>query len=380
MLLYVHLPLCVRKCRYCAFVSTEYCAATAEAVVDAVVEDIARWGGMAPVQGRTLYVGGGTPSLWSLSQLGRILDAVHEHMGLEAGAEVCVEANPESALRSGWLQGLRNLGVTRVSLGVQSFHDSLLVFLGRPHDGDTARIAVAHAGDAGLDVSIDLLWNVPGSTVAGWEADVRQAVALGVQHVSCYALTSEPGTPLAADPVAWPDEDVATAQFELACQMLEDSGFIHYELANFGRPGYFCRHNQGYWQGEDYLGWGPGAVSTWQGQRWTNPAGVHGYHLMVRQGEFPQGESISPAVAAREAMVLSLRTASGLDVAAYSRRFGVDVGAWEPLWRRLVAAGLALWDGQRVRLSRRGLLVSNAILAECFTILDGLVPTFQEES
>jgi len=375
MQVYVHLPLCRRKCRYCAFTSWEFSSEAAARVVDLIVAHVGRWSAQGIGPARTIYIGGGTPSLWEVRQLARILAAVDQALGIAAGAEVTVEANPESALRPGWMAALGDLGVTRISLGVQSFDDQTLAFLVRPHDGAQAVAAVQAAVATGLAVSVDLLWNVPGVSLAQWQQDLAGAVGLGVGHVSCYALTAEPGTPLAADPVPWPSEDEASAQFHWTCQFLEERGFMHYELANFARPGAACRHNLGYWRGEDYLGFGPAAVSTWQGRRWTNPAFLEDYGLMVEGALVPEAEALSPAVALRERVMLGLRTQDGFDVASWAWGLGRDVAGFGAALEPLVQAGLVVWDGISVRLSRQGMLLGNAICAHIWDILESEMET-----
>lgn len=375
MQVYVHLPLCRRKCRYCAFASWEFSSEAAARVVDLIVAHMRRWSAQGIGPAHTIYIGGGTPSLWEARQLACILDAVDQAVGIAAGAEITVEANPESALRPGWMAALGDMGVTRLSLGVQSFRDQILAFLGRPHDSAQAVAAVQAAVATGLAVSVDLLWNVPGVPLAQWQQDLAWAVDLGVGHVSCYALTVEPGTPLAADPAPWPSEDEASAQFHWTCQFLEERGFVHYELANFARPGAVCRHNLGYWRGEDYLGVGPAAVSTWQGRRWTNPVSLEDYGLMVEGALAPEAESLSPEVVLRERVMLGLRTRDGFDVASWACRLGRDAAEFGAALESLAQAGLVIWDGISVRLSRQGMLLGNAVCAHIWDVLDRWMET-----
>lgn len=263
--LYVHMPFCRSKCSYCDFVSV---ANADEELVDAVTEaicgDLRRWASSAlPGVVETLYVGGGTPTYVADGTL-RILEQAASCLPLRDGAEVTAEANPES-LTTALAAQLKSVGVTRLSLGVQSFDDGMLRLLGRPHDARTATAAAEAAVNAGLSLSVDLICGVPGQTMTSWQETLDRAIRTDARHVSVYPLSVEEGTPLAAacdtGLVREPDPDVAADMMILAEDLLRAAGFSRYETANYARAGFESRHNIAYWTGRQYLGIGPAAHS-----------------------------------------------------------------------------------------------------------------------
>lgn len=380
--LYVHAPFCRAKCRYCAFFSaptgragpdasalSRYLAAL-EAEMDQQAQALGR------VAASTLFFGGGTPSLLGADALGCILAALGQRFDLAPDAEISLEANPDSATPE-FLRAARQLGVNRLSLGVQSLDDADLSGLGRAHDARQAVEAFHAAREAGFaNIGLDLIFGLPGQGVEGWLATLKRAVALGPEHLSCYGLTIEPGTPLAADAVALaglPDEDSQADMFLRGAELLKAAGYEHYEISNFaklsGGVGQRCRHNMSCWRGEDVLGFGPAAVSTMaQGAgraRWANPADLAQWEHLVLSGRAGQAgrEALSADIRASEALMLALRTADGLDLDAYAAAFGRDVRSTHAeLLGQLERAGLLLPGRVRLRLSRAGMLVSNSVI------------------
>ncbi len=262
---YVHIPFCRSKCSYCDFVSV---ASADEELVDAVTEaictDLKRWASSAlPGVVETLYVGGGTPTYVAGSTL-RILELAARCLPLRDGAEITVEANPES-LTSALAAGLKSVGVTRLSLGVQSFDDGVLCLLGRPHSARAAAGAAEAAVSAGLSLSVDLICGIPGQTATSWQESLNSAIRTGARHISVYPLSVEESTPLAVacdtGLVREPDPDIAADMMVLAEDVLGAAGFLRYETANYARPGFESRHNIAYWTGRQYLGIGPAAHS-----------------------------------------------------------------------------------------------------------------------
>lgn len=380
MLLYIHTPFCVRKCAYCAFYSELYRSDQADLYVARVVEEMAvRAGRLASSRLTSVYFGGGTPSVLSLHQLGAILERVSRHFVLVDGVEITLEANPESALRPGFLAGLPGLGVNRLSLGVQSFQDELLRMLGRPHSGQEAEQAITAAHAAGLtNISLDLIWGLPSQTEAGWLDDLRRAVALGPEHLSCYGLSLEEGTGLAArvaqGELVLPDEDVGADMYLRGSEFLESCGYAHYEISNYARPGRESRHNAGYWAQDEYLGLGPSAVSTCGARRWTNPADLSEYVRCVAAGCPEMNmEKLSARVRGQELVMLSLRTSRGLDLERFKARTGHDFLQFtRPSVEHLCSRGLARLRSGHLQLTRKGMLLSNSIIGMLLDYMDGM--------
>ncbi|MHC1752949.1 radical SAM family heme chaperone HemW [Humidesulfovibrio sp.] len=382
--LYVHAPFCRAKCQYCAFYSlaagpsgpqphslSRYLDAL-DAEMDRQAE---RYG---PVSAPSLFFGGGTPSLLGGEALARVMVGLRRRFDLAPDAEITLEANPDSASPS-FLRTARELGVNRLSLGVQSLDDAALKTLGRTHDAAQARLAFAHARAAGFaNIGLDLIFGLPGQSAAAWLDTLRQALALEPEHLSCYGLTVEPGTPLAenADALAaCPDEDSQAEMFLRGSELLAAAGFEHYEISNFARVSagqdLRCRHNVSCWRGEDVLGFGPAAVSTMTESgfapalRWANPQSLEEWVELVHSGQSGQAgrEALSPEVRAREGLMLALRSAEGLSLDAYARSAGRELRETHAgLLVQLSAVGLATLDGERLRLTRAGMLVSNSVI------------------
>jgi oxygen-independent coproporphyrinogen-3 oxidase len=382
---YVHLPFCRHKCAYCDFNSYaggEALFAPYLAALQGEARAAARLCGASAPQ--TLYVGGGTPTVLPAADLAALIEELRQVFKLAAGAEITVEANPGTVDVEA-LRALRRAGVGRLSLGVQSFDEAMLRTLERIHDAEGARQAVrdaraagfVHSGRAPGALNLDLILGLPGQTLAAWQADLRQALALAPEHLSLYALTIEPGTPLAAriraGALPAPDDDRAADMFEWAEEVLARAGYVHYEISNWARPGCECRHNLIYWRNEPYLGLGAGAHSWWAGRRWSNLRRPADYIRAVESGQPPvaEGETIDRALEMGETMMMGLRLLQeGVSAARFARRFGRSL---EEVYRaeigRLCARGLLERrppDGplQRIRLTRRGHLLGNQVFAE----------------
>ncbi len=382
MLLYVHVPFCVRKCGYCAFHSGPFSEAAAAEFIDLAVRELRAWAdklGAAPVE--TVYFGGGTPSLLRPDQIGTVLDAATDLFHLEEGAEITLEANPESMLRGDFLTELRALGVNRLSLGVQSLRDELLAMLGRPHDSAQALRAFQAAVEAGFqNLSLDLIWGVPGQDAAMWLEELAGIVELAPDHLSCYGLSLEEGVPLTAAVQAGravlPDEEECTRMYLEGSAFLESRGYGQYEISNYALPGRESRHNTGYWEGREYLGIGPAAVSTMGGRRWANPSGLPDYARAVTAGCIREGiEQLTPAVRRDEMVMLALRMRDGLDLEKFKAATGNEFPRCDPAVERLRSSGLVRLDAGRLQLTREGMLVSNSVIELVLGILDRLPAT-----
>jgi oxygen-independent coproporphyrinogen-3 oxidase len=369
----VHVPFCESKCSYCDFYSVPAGGVRESRYVDALAAEAALRtpAGFAP---RTVFVGGGTPTALADDDFARMLDLVRE-LAMPGGrlVEWTVEANPGS-LTPTKARALAAAGVTRISLGVQSFDDAVLRSVGRVHDARTAREAVAIARGCGVPaVSLDLLFAIPGQGLATFENDLREAVALGTDHVSAYALLYEHGTAMTrrhdAGLVEREEEDVELTMMRRAREVLGAAGFRRYEVSNFARPGRECLHNVNYWKNGEYLGLGASAASYLGGERRTNVASWRDYETAALAGRDPIAfrERLDRDDAMGEEVMLRLRMAEGLSLGALSARWGRDARRrYDALVTRFAAAGLLdVTDaGDRLAFTERGLEVADGVLAE----------------
>ena len=362
MLLYLHIPFCHRVCPYCSFYKHTPGGTAIGAFIDALaVETRNRLGALAAPP-RTLYLGGGTPSLLSPRHLGRLFGALHEVIDFSRLDEVTLEANP-ATFDAAKARLMRECGVTRVSLGVQSFNPGLLATLGREHTPAQAAQAVGLLRAAGIEqVNIDLIFSIPGQTAADWEATLRGALGLEPDHISAYNLTYEEDTAFfeaLRRGEAVIHEDLNADLFHLAAAILTTNGFEHYETSNYARPGRESTHNQGYWRGEDYLGVGPSAVSTHGPQRTRNVADTAGYIRQIQQtGQaVVETETLDAEAIRIERIALGLRTAGGIPLTL------LDAGARQRA-HILAGEGLARITDGRLMLVGRGRALVDPIAAE----------------
>lgn len=355
--LYAHLPFCASRCGYCTFVVHVGELGRRDDYLDALLGELGREEApLGPLD--TVFLGGGTPTLMRPRRLRTLMERIGSL--LAPGAEVTIEANPET-VDAAALRELRAMGVTRLSLGVQSFRPHLLGALDRAATPDQARRAAARARAAGFeDLSIDLIFGVPGQTPADLEADLTDALTLGPDHLSWYELEIRPGSALARSGTEPVDEDEGADAYHRIVEGLEEAGYRWYETANFARPGHECRHSLAYWGAADYLGIGVGAVSTMDGRRRRNSPGLDGYLRAHAEGRTPPrtAEGLDADDMRRERWMLGLRLARGMDLdwAGPPDRPQALVS--------LEAAGLLRREGDRLVLTRRGRFVQNAILHE----------------
>jgi oxygen-independent coproporphyrinogen-3 oxidase len=335
-------------------------------LVHALVEEMDRYRDAAV---RTIYVGGGSPSVLPLGQLTELVEALVSRW--PDTDEFTVECNPGQT-NAALLEKLWGLGVNRLSFGVQSFHEHELVLLGRRHTVRQAMDSVRQAMEMGFEnVGIDLIFAIPGSTVDSCRSSLEAAVALGVPHISAYSLSYEPGTALSLaaqnGEVQRIDEDTDRAMYDLTIDYLASAGIAQYEISNFARPGFECRHNQGYWENRPYIGIGPSAASYWQGARTTNLADIESYIHAIEAGRSAVEERCCPDPSERicETAILNLRRREGVGRAEFRQATGVDfldVFAWPvERYRRM---GLIEMDPQRIRLSREALAVADSVLVD----------------
>jgi len=371
--LYIHVPFCERKCPYCDFYSVEG-TERAEDFLAMLGREIAlREAGADDTTFETIYFGGGTPSLLQPDQVEGILSRLHAAFPIRPDAEVTLEANP-GTVTEGKLRAFRTLGVNRISIGIQSFHDPELRTLGRIHDGREAFRSIELARTAGFDnLSIDLIYSIPGQTPAQWEDTLRTAVDLAPQHLSAYSLLVEESTPLArmvgAGTVRTNPEDLEAAMYERTMELLGASGYEHYEVSNYALPGFRCHHNFSYWSHLNYLGFGPSAHSFWKdkggksGRRWWNVADLSTYQERLRDGTLPveTEDDVGLREMLDERIFLGLRS-GGLDLKGLSVDFGYDFESRRgDLMRWMDEEKLASLEQGLLRLTPKGFLLCDEI-------------------
>jgi len=374
--LYVHVPFCRLVCAYCDFVTVGGRGADIDRYTDALVAELALR--PAPGELRTIYFGGGTPSLLRAEQAARVIDAARSRWATVALEEVTLEANPSQRETPDWA-GLRDAGVDRISLGIQSLRDAELQALARGHAGREGREAFAAARAAGFDnISIDLIYAIPGQSLADWGDGLRRALELGPDHLSCYALQlalapDEWAAPPRPGALRWrrrvadaQDDDLAVAQYRLAEELLGAAGFEHYELSSWARPGRRSRHNGAYWDRRAYTGIGAGAHSYDGGdERSWNERDLDAYLVSAEAGKRPLAgrETLDARTRAFEAIALGLRRVGGLERAVYRDEFGMDpVEANADAVAEAVTAGMLEVTDHSVRLSARGRLLASEVL------------------
>jgi oxygen-independent coproporphyrinogen-3 oxidase len=368
---YVHVPFCRHRCGYCDFTLVAGRDDLIERYVAALTRELKRV--QQPLEIDTLYLGGGTPSHLGPAGLRRLFGVLQKRLRPAADAEVTVEANPLD-VSDEFVAACRGVGVTRVSLGGQSLDATTLRALDRDHAPDDVRAAVGRLLKAGLVVNLDIMTAAPGQTLAAVEEDLAAAAALGVQHVSVYCLTWEQGTAFESarrrGDLVPAEESLERAMFELAIDRLSAAGFEHYEVSNFARPAFRCRHNEAYWDCRPWEAFGPGAARFDGRTRITNHRSTTAWINKTLAGENATGDvdAMTDEQAARERIVVGMRRRDGIvrDAFRAASGFGLDTLAGDAI-RRWAAAGFATDDGARVCLTRAGLLVSDALWSDVLT-------------
>jgi len=359
--IYVHYPFCLHRCPFCDFTLITPRQIPHGGYTDALISELARRGPALDGPARTLYIGGGTPSLWALEELKRFIGAVRQHPGLTEGAEITIEANP-SEVTPAWLDAIRAAGINRVSLGVQALRDDLLIPLERTHDTQMALAAVDLLLTSDLlSVSMDLIFGLEGQTLEAWNEDLRHAIQLGLPHLSVYALTVERGTPLwdrvRRGTVSLPDDDEQAEMMLLARHLLTEAGYGHYEVSSYARPGHRARHNSGYWSMRPYLGLGAGAHGFLPPLRYSNDPRVRRY-MSRALTEVPTAneEHLSEEILAFEDLMCGLR----------DLEYGVALERVAPRFQGVVdeeiSGGRLECSGGRVRLTEEGMRFMDDVL------------------
>lgn len=358
--IYVHIPFCKQKCVYCDFYSLPRREDLMDAYVSALRAQLAE-ADFSGYEADTVYFGGGTPSYLGPRRLTALLEAASAACPIAPGAEITLEANPDSAGDPDALSALRQAGFNRVSLGMQSASDEELRAIGRVHTMAQVRASVDAVRRAGFDnLSLDLIYGLPGQSLSRWRENLSAAAALCPEHLSCYGLKAEPGTPLYARRDTLPGDEAQADMYLQTVDFLESRGYRQYEISNFAKPVRESRHNLKYWTLGEYAGFGPGAHSDFRGRRYAWARDLEAY----LRGNPPRSEDQAMTPRDREAewLMLSLRLVRGLDMAAWEERFRRPFAPFLPFLKRCEAAGYAAREEGRWRLTPRGFLVSNQII------------------
>ena len=375
--IYIHVPFCRSKCQYCDFYSlTAKDDKLMENYINAILDHIRECGPLAPVyKVDTIYFGGGTPSFFGAEGMATILSMIRRCFDVDSNAEITFEANPDSVTDS-LLRRLRAEGFNRVSLGVQTDNDKLLKELGRPHDYAQTVNAISRIRHAGFkNLSIDLMYGLPGQTLTEWKDTLERVLPMMPEHVSCYALKVEEGTPLYAykDVCNIADDDTQADMYLAAVEILRGKGYRQYEISNFARKGLYSRHNMKYWTGGEYLGFGPSASSDFAGKRYTMVRDLQGYINGIKGNGvvIEEMDEIPLRERAGEYLMLRLRTSTGIIREEYEHKFLLPFDPIEEALERNRAMGYAARNTEgRWRLTPKGFLVSNSIISDLLMIQD----------
>ena len=378
--IYIHVPFCRSKCQYCDF----YSLASKDddlhdGYLDAICRHIKETGPLAPNhQVDTVYFGGGTPTFFGADGMATILTAVRRAFDVSNDAEITFEANPDS-VQDKALHRLRAEGFNRASLGVQCDDDEMLKRLGRPHTYDQAITAVKRLRKAGFsNISLDLMYGLPGQTLHAWRSTVENVLSLQPEHMSCYGLKIEEGTPFYEyrDYLKLPDDDAQADMYLAAVEILKEHGYRHYEISNFAKRGKVSRHNLKYWTGGEYIGFGPDASSDFAGKRYTNVRNLKEYIHGIRTGGQVLRELTEIPVRERagEYLMMRLRTIGGINKEEYEKQYLLPFDPLEAVLEQQAEHRLAKKNNDRWYLTAEGMLVSNSIISDLLIAQDDSEP------
>lgn len=377
--LYVHIPFCKKKCRYCDFLSFAGEEWTQETYIQALIREIGAWRGKENKKVSSVFVGGGTPSILSVRRMEEIFEALRESFFLAEDAEITIECNP-GTLEKEKLEVYKCLGVNRLSLGLQSAKNEELRLLGRIHTWETFLESFQMARKAGFEnLNVDLISALPGQTVESWRETLEKTIALSPEHISAYSLIIEEGTPFyqeyeedakireaGGDPQFLPSEDAERQMYEDTEKILGNAGYSRYEISNYAKPGMACQHNMGYWQRKEYIGLGLGASSLYREGRWRNPENLLEY--CNRKQDMPERkdlQKLSRKDQMEETMFLGLRLMEGVEEEAFFREFGCTCReVYGEVLDRLEDQGLLKEENGRIFLTSHGIDISNYCMAE----------------
>ena len=371
LLLYIHVPFCQSRCHYCNFHSQQFDQITFAWYHKLLLQEIALWGKrLKKPRLATIYFGGGTPSLVPLQQMDMIMKGLDKAFTLTSGMEVTLEANPDSAQDVSYFRALISMGFNRLSLGMQSLSDTDLQLMGRPHSAAMTHASYDAARQAGFgNIGLDLIWGLPGQRLKTWIDHLTAVTSMRPEHISSYNLTLEENTVMhkmcgPGGDFPLPTEREQGRMFIYGAEFLEAEGYMHYEVSNFARMGFMSKHNAGYWNGSDYLGLGPSAVSTIGRRRFHNPRYMDEYDAYVRGGFVGDDyEHLTDDDLLKENVMLALRTSKGLNLKDFKERAGYDlVKRQNQLISALHRENLIRISHGYLRLTKNGMLVSNVII------------------
>lgn len=365
--LYIHIPYCVRKCLYCDFLSFPFNEQEGRGYVKSLCRELEIKRNTADIL-KTIFIGGGTPTLLPEDCFKQLFRCLSENFVFSSETEISVEANPRT-VNTSIIANLLSLGINRISIGIQSFHDNELRTLGRIHTADEAMEAIDLLKNKGIDnFSIDLMYGIPGQTMETWKETLAKATALSPMHISSYELTPEEGTPLASlikdNALRMPEEGLVLDMYDYAIDFLQGKGFEHYEISNFAVPGFRCRHNFNYWDRGEYIGAGAGAHSFIQGVRSRNTGDINTYSNSLSNDIVPETETleISSEEALKEFIFLGLRKTEGINLAQAIKIRPDFIRACA----ELLSGGYLISEDDCLRLTRKGLPLSNMVIVRLF--------------
>jgi oxygen-independent coproporphyrinogen-3 oxidase len=372
--IYIHIPFCKQACHYCDFhFSTNQ--SVRKNLVECIKDELIIQNPYLKNEVvNTIYFGGGTPSVLEEDELKLILEAIRNHFEINNGAEITLEANPDDLTESN-LTYFKALGINRLSIGIQSFHNQFLSFLNRTHTSEKAIEGIKNARKIGfVNISLDLIYAIPGESDEQWLADIDQALALAPEHISCYSLTIEEKTVFgkwaASGKLKIVEDDISARHLELLMEKLEANGYEHYEISNFAKPGFHSRHNSNYWSSELYLGVGPSAHSYNGATRQFNISNNHLYIKSIQRQQIPfEKETLSREDKINEYLLISLRTAQGANLIKLKSDYEFDLLENASAYiNNLLASNLALLEDNMLRLTKKGKLLADKIASDLFIL------------
>lgn len=370
--LYVHIPFCLKKCRYCDFYSLPAGSSSMlKRYTKALKKELEiKAAYFSDTRVKTVYIGGGTPSIMSGEQLKRMMDAIGTYLQVDHDAEISLEANP-ATLDADKLRDIRKAGFNRISLGIQSFKDQELFILGRSHTADDAMNTIKLIQDSGIsNYNLDLIYGIPGQTMSSWEKTLEIALEAEPTHLSMYLLQLDESTPLAVDirkgRLTLLGEECEAQMYELGMDMINTRGFMQYEISNFSRPEYECQHNLGYWKAMEYIGIGAGAVSFTDQRRYINKRDLIHYLSAMENGtqcEVEELEYMKEHELVADAIILGLRMCNGIDLQQLQDRYGINIlDYYKDVIEEYIDRGLLYINNGRLRFSQKAYFISNEVL------------------